>query len=181
MLRKSNSGRAGQSGAETTDAAAGKRSWAAMRDRLRQGREPLFGTATVEPPTFGRSTAGAGRDDDRAPVPESSPVQTAPAPTPADAVVAVYEPTGSGERTVAAQPPVSAREQQPATARPPAGTDRKAAAAGNGAGPAEARATGAQAFRPGAAAKVNAEPAPDATLGVRVGRVISVAGPWSWV
>ena len=141
MLRKSNSGRAGQSGAETTDAAAGKRSWAAMRDRLRQGREPLFGTATVEPPAFGRSSAAAGRDGDRAPAPERSAVPAGPATTPAevravgerDAVVAVYEPTASGDPAAAAPPPAGTREQQPATARPPAGADRKAAAAGNGA------------------------------------------------
>src|SRR4029453_8903120 len=98
MLRRSNSGRAGQSGAESTDAAAGKRSWAAMRDRLRQGREPLFGAATVEPPTFGRSSAAAGRDGDRTPAPERSAVQAGAAATPPDvralgvrdSVVAVY-------------------------------------------------------------------------------------------
>jgi uncharacterized protein len=38
----------------------------------------------------------------------------------------------------------------------------------------------AQAFRAGAAAKANAEPAPDGPPGVRIGRVISVAGPVVW-
>jgi uncharacterized protein len=189
MLRKSNSGRAGQSGAETTDGAAGKRSWAAMRDRLRQGREPLFGTATVEPPAFGRSSAAAGRDGVRAPAPERSAVPAGSATTPAevrsvgesDAVVAVYEPTASGDPAAAVPPPAGTREQQPATARPPAGADRKAAAAGNGAASTpEARVSSAQAFRPGAAAKASAEPAPDAAPGVRIGRVISVAGPLVW-
>ena len=189
MLRKSNSGRAGQSGPETTDAAAGKRSWAAMRDRLRQGREPLFGTATVEPPTFAKASGTAGRDGDQAAAAERPAMPAGPAAPPADvrsvgevdAVVAVYEPTAAGDHAAAAPPPPSPREQPPVAGRPPAGAERKAAAPGNGAAPAsETRTTSAQAFRPGAAAKGSAEPAPDPAPGVRIGRVISVAGPLVW-
>ena len=189
MLRKSNSGRAGQSGAETTDAAAGKRSWAAMRDRLRQGREPLFGTATVEPPTFGRSSGAAGRDGDRAPAPERSALQAGPAVPPAD-VRTVGEPmrwlrSTSRPLRASARRLRSRRRAHGSNSRPL--RDRRPAPSGKLPQPATAprlrprRApTAAQAFRPGAAAKGSAEPAPDAAPGVRIGRVISVAGPLVW-
>jgi hypothetical protein len=165
------------------------RSWAAMRARLRQGREPIFGAATVEPPAPARANPAAGRDGARASGAERAGRPAAPAPASApvgavnerDSVVAVYEPTSANAPTPAAEPPSGAREQQPApAARPPANADRKASAPGTAtAHLAETRASLAQAFKP-AAAKAGSEPAPDAAPGVRIGRVISVAGPQVW-
>jgi DNA helicase HerA-like ATPase len=189
MLRK-NSARPGQTAADqTTDTNGGKRSWAAVRARLRQGREPIFGAAVVEPPPPAKASPAAGHHGHQASAAESSARQaeTRAAPLHArpgyeqDAVVAVHEPAIADGK--APEDPMSAREQQATPgARPPANrADGKSAGGGNGAahGP-EARAHAAQAARAGAGSKAGSEPAPDAAPGARIGRVISVAGPLVW-
>jgi uncharacterized protein len=190
MLRKSNSARTGHPVADHTTDTGGKRSWAAMRARLRQGREPIFGAPVVEPPPPVKASAAAGRDGDRGPVPERSrQAEATPAPAHArsafeqDSVVAVHEAAISDGNARGAQPPVSAREQQaaPGASPPASGADGKAAAAGHGAGHApESRSNAPQASRAGAGTKARSEPAPDSAPGVRIGRVISVAGPLVW-
>jgi DNA helicase HerA-like ATPase len=191
MLRKSSSARAGQSATDTTTETSGNRSWAAMRARLRQGREPIFGAATAEPPAPARGAGATGtRDSARAPAPERSSRPAAPGPAPADprptgerdAVVAVYEDAPRNAEPSKADSQRSDQQHRATSGAPPppAGADRKAAAAGNGAAQAaEAVAQTLQALNLGAA-KLAAEPAPDAAPGARIGRVISVAGPLVW-
>jgi DNA helicase HerA-like ATPase len=189
MLRKSSSARAGQSAADNTTETAGKRSWAAMRARLRQGREPIFGAATVEPPAPARASATGTRDGARAPTLERSGPVAAPSPAPAnagapgerDAVVAAYEDPPRNDEPSNPEPRRGGQEHQTTTGALPvsAGADRRAAA-GNGAAQApEAVAQAAQASKLGAA-RPAAEAAPDAAPGARIGRVISVAGPLVW-
>ena len=79
MLRKPNSARTGQSAADHSTDGGGKRSWAAMRARLRQGREPIFGAAAVEPPPPVNAGPAAGRGGDRAAAPAASARQPEPA------------------------------------------------------------------------------------------------------
>jgi hypothetical protein len=82
MLRKSNSARAGSAADDTIDPGASKRSWAVMRARLRQGREPIFGAAAVEPPPA--TTSQASRDGGRPAAAEHSGRPAEPTP-PAEA------------------------------------------------------------------------------------------------
>ena len=63
MLRKSNSARTEKGAADSTkDSAGGSRSWAAMRARLRHGREPIFEATADEPPPA-RSVSTEARKD----------------------------------------------------------------------------------------------------------------------
>jgi uncharacterized protein len=187
MLRKPNSARAGQPAADHTTDTGGKRSWAAMRARLRHGREPTFGAAAVEPPPRANAGPVAGRSGDRG----SAPASSAKHPEPArafgrsayeqDSVVAVHEDAARDDAPTAADARKTDPEPQATAGAPPAnGADGKpAAATGNGAAQApESRSHAAS--RAGAGAKAGAEPAPDAAPGVRIGRVISVAGPLVW-
>jgi uncharacterized protein len=190
MLRKSNSAPAGRPAADhTTDAAGGKRSWAAMRARLRQGREPIFGAEVVEPPPPANPGPAAGRDGNRGSAPASPGQPTEPARAQGrsafeqDSTVAVHEDASRNEEPIAADPRQVHQDHHPpfgatATAN---GADGKAAAGGNGAAHApEFRPHAGQAFRAGGVAKGDPEPAPDTAPGARIGRVISVAGPLVW-
>jgi hypothetical protein len=187
MLRKSNFTRAGQPEADQTTDTGGQRSWAAMRARLRQGREPIFGAAAVEPPTPVDADAGAGREANRSPAPASPGSQAEPPPPRGrsayeqDSVVAVHEDAVRDEAMTTAEPP---RSQHPAAASgtgPANGADRPTAAAGNGAAhPPEARSQATHAGRAGAGIKAAPEPTPNTAPGPRIGRVISVAGPLVW-
>jgi Helicase HerA, central domain len=188
MLRKSNSTRAGQPAADHSDT-GGKRSWAAMRARLRQGREPMFGVAAVEPPPAVDMAAAPGRDGNRRSGPASSAKHAEPARPHGrsayeqDSVVAVHEDAAGDDASAAAAPRNSQHEHQATTrAAPPAnGADQPIAAAGNGAAhAANSRSTAVQAPRAGAGMKTVSEPAPDTAPGARIGRVISVAGPLVW-
>jgi uncharacterized protein len=187
MLRKPDSARAGQPAADHTPD-AGKRSWATVRARLRQGREPIFGAAAVEPPPAAKGGPAAGRDGDRASAPASSATHPEPARSHGrsayeqDSVVVVHDDAPRNEAPTAADQRDSQWDHPPAAgARSPAnGVDGKSAAAGNGAAHAPgARSHATQASRAGAGAKASSEPAAE-TPGARIGRVISVAGPLVW-
>ena len=188
MLRKSNSARSGQPAADQTSDTVGNRSWAAMRARLRQGREPMFGAAALEPPPAKAATAAA--HDGREPS-ERSARQAEPTRAPADArsgfdqdsVVAVHEAASSNANARGAHPPRGGGAPRAAPGGGPRakGADGRASAAGNGATHApESRSHAAHDSRAAAGAKAGAEPAPDTAPGARIGRVISVAGPLVW-
>src|SRR5918992_4613003 len=141
MLRKSDSAPAGRPAADhTTDTTGGNRSWAAMRARLRQGREPTFGTAAVEPPPPAHP-APAGREGNRASAPASPGKPAEPARAHGrsapeqDAGAAIREDAKRNDEPTAADPRQVHQDHQPTSgATPPAnGADRKAAGGGNGA------------------------------------------------
>jgi uncharacterized protein len=189
MLRKSDSAGPGQPAAEHTPDTGGKRSWEAMRARLRQGREPIFGAAAVEPPPPAKGGPAAGRHGDRASAPVSSAIQ--PEPVRAHGRSAYQQESGSAvqdnparnEEPAAADPRKSHWDHQPAPGAKPLanGVDGKAVAAGNGAARApESRSHAAQPSKASGGAKTGPEQAPDAAPGARIGRVISVAGPLVW-
>ena len=159
-----------------------------MRDRLRQGREPIVRDRNRRAARLRQSEAEpqaataierrrpsaqpAGRSG-RAGRPRRSVNER-------DAVVAVYEPTAAGDHAARA----AAAERHGSSSPPrcaPAGRRRaesRRTRQRRGASSEDARTRpGVPAWR---AAKAGAEPAPDATPGVRIGRVISVAGPLVW-
>ena len=104
MLRKSSSGRSAPPEADKT--AGSSRSWAAMRARLRQGREPIFGGPAGEPPPAAKPTPATNPLGHKATVPERTAKPAGPTSAPAqarpaaqqDAVPAVHEPTVSKEQ-----------------------------------------------------------------------------------
>jgi hypothetical protein len=186
MLRKSSSGRSAPPEADKT--AGGSRSWAAMRARLRQGREPIFGGPAGEPPPAPKPTPATSPLGHKAAVPERAAKPAAPTSAPAqaspaaqqDAVVAVHEPAVSKEQRATAPAPTSPlnHQQTPSEAPPAAnGPDHKG---GNGADHGAPAPAPAPRFKPDAGVSAAFEARPDATPGARIGRVISVAGPLIW-
>ena len=190
MLRKPSSARTEKGAADSANDTGGKRSWAAMRARLRQGREPIFGATAVEPPPT-KAAPMATRE-------EAGPSSAASARPNGD------RPRTSGAHEVAgnAQAPAAwgAAQSEPGPAPFPAApeesraqgqrTSPEAATAANGASPASAgvakapgsaeqRRIPAPAAKTGASVKADPERAPEAT-GPRIGRIISVAGPLVW-
>src|SRR5688572_25889901 len=145
MLRKSSSGRGAPPEADKT--AGGSRSWAAMRARLRQGREPILGDAAGEPPPAAKSTPATNslglktalserpaRPAGPISAPASPPISAPAAPTrPAaqhDGAVAAHDPTVSRQQQIPAPAPSSTsnHQQAPPEAAPRTnGADHKAA------------------------------------------------------
>ncbi|HEX6114622.1 MAG TPA: ATP-binding protein [Geminicoccaceae bacterium] len=183
MLRKSSSAQGAPPQADDTD--GGKRSWAAMRARLRQGREPIFGAPAVEPTPVKPSPGTSAPLGHKAPASERSAKPAAPTPAPAparpgseqDSVVAVHEAAVAPEQRPDAAAPASASNRQATSEAPPPanGADHKGA---NGAD--QGSQAPAPPFKPDAGVSAGFEARPDATPGVRIGRVISVAGPLVW-
>ena len=183
MLRKSSSARDAPPEADKT--AGGSRSWAAMRARLRQGREPIFGTSDGHPPPAAKPAPAASPPGHKAaalerpakpPMSPSTPAQARPAAE--QDAVAVHEPAASQEQRPAAPAPSSPSKHRAAAseASPPAnGADHKGA---NGLDH-DARAP-EPAVEPDAGVSAAFEARPDATPGAHLGRVISVAGPLVW-
>ena len=163
-----------------------------MRARLRQGREPMFGAAALEPPAAAKTATVAGHHGREASPSERSAKQAEPARAPThtrsafeeDSVVAVHEDAARNDEPAAAHPRRSHQDHQATSGAPPqaSGAERKAAPApGDGAAHEPgSRSPAAQASRASAGAKAVVEPAPDASPGARIGRVISVAGPLVW-
>jgi uncharacterized protein len=177
MLRKSNSARPGSSGGDR------KPSWAAMRARLRQGREPIFGAADVEPPpaaggatnrdgsgppTAALPAGGNGEAGKPAAQPNAGPIRDANAPAAKAQAPAAGSGTGSGV--------FQAAQSRPAPAPSAKGADRPA--------PAAAKAEPRRPPQPPAGSAVAAtgqvDRAPETDTGPCIGRVISVAGPLVW-
>ena len=191
MLRKSNSARSGQPAADHTTDTGGKRSWAAMRARLRQGRDPSFAAAAVEPPLATKSATAAGHDSREASPSERPVKQAEPARAPAharsafeqDSVVVVHEDAARNDEPTAAHPRRSHQDHQATSEATPqaSGADRKAAAPGNGAAHApEPRSHAASAGKASPVSSASFEAGPEAAPGAWIGRVISVAGPLVW-
>ena len=189
MLRKSSSART-EKGAADSGKDGGKRSWAAMRARLRQGREPIFGAAAVEPPP-----AKPVPTEPRAAAEPSSAASGRPNGDP-PSTSRTHEVADNGQSTAArgteqtapapAAPPApshasSAQGQQPGREGAAAnGADAAAAAVAKPPGSAEQRRTPAPAAKPGAAVRSDPERAPEPDTGPCIGRVISVAGSLVW-
>ena len=175
MLRKSNSARTEKGAADSTkDSAGGSRSWAAMRARLRHGREPVVEATAGEPPparsmstepTKGRSSAAQpfGRANGEARKP----------PEGHDGLAAKgQQAVARGQPEIAsptAQTPTSAKEPDPPGGRagPPTaatakGPERPSAAVAKAADPAEQRRMPAPPARTGVPTRVvpSARPRP---------------------
>jgi DNA helicase HerA-like ATPase len=200
MLRKSSSAR--DAPPEADKSAGSSRSWAAMRARLRQGREPIFGAPEGHAPAAKPAPSPGGLGHKAPPERPAKPTAPGPVPAPArpaaehDSAVADHDPA------VADHDPAVAQERQPIAAAPtsrPNPPPARSGAAPHGANGADhngANGTdrGGQAptsaFRPDAGKPELAKPdtgssasfeaRPDATPGARIGRVISVAGPLVW-
>ena len=71
MLRKPSSARTEKGAADSANDTGGKRSWAAMRARLRHGREPIF-AATAGEPAAAKPASTEARKDAEAPAAESA-------------------------------------------------------------------------------------------------------------
>jgi hypothetical protein len=188
MLRKSNSARTEKGAADSAkDSAGAKRSWAAMRARLRHGREPIFGETADEPPpakpasTEARKDAGAaaaepfGRANGEArKPPDGNHELAAKGQEAARGAQATQSPT--------APTPTASKEPNPSVgqASPPTSATAKGPERVKAADPAEQRRMPAAPARTGAPNRVGPERAPEADTGPRIGRVISVAGPLIW-
>ena len=183
MLRKSSSARGAPPEPDKT--ADGSRSWAAMRARLRQGREPIFAAPAGEPPPAAKPAPATSPVGHKVPASErpAKPGVQASAPAQARAGAEQNSAATARETTVAQEqrPPVAAptsgsSRQATSEAPPPAnGTDQKG---GNGAD--HGAQASAPAVKPAAGFNAGFEARPDATPGARIGRVISVAGPLVW-
>ena len=181
MLRKSNSARAGSSAGDN------KPSWAAMRARLRQGREPIFGAAEVEPPPA-ESPAPATRREDAAagPGPGNGEARKSAAPADPAAAKAQAAPAAAKADTAASAAASDAPDSRvtPAKSDPPTvakGPDGATSATAKPADDkAEVRRPAAPAVRSGTGPAVDPDRAPKADTGPCIGRVMSVAGPLVW-
>jgi uncharacterized protein len=183
MLRKSSSARGAPPEADKTT--GGSRSWAAMRARLRQGREPIFDAPAGEPPPAGKPAPATSHLGHKAPPLERSAKPAVPASAPAQARTGAEPNSGVAGH----EPPVS-QEQRPTAAAPASGSNRPATSEAPSAANAADHKGGngvdhgaeapAPAFRPDAGVGAGFEARPDATPGARIGRVISVAGPLIW-
>ena len=192
MLRKSNSARAGNGAAQSTnEPAGGKRSWAAMRARLRQGREPMFGATEVEPPPpaavesprdNGSSGAASADNADRA-VPETvGPPEYRPAK--GDDAAAVDVRDGGAPDVAAAPPKDSSSPVEPSGSDAPPAVDEPDQAHSTAPKTADKKAEPRRMPPPAAktppAARAEPQRAPEVDTGPCIGRVISVAGPLVW-
>jgi uncharacterized protein len=198
MLRKSNSVRTERGGADQAqDTGGGKRSWAAMRARLRQGREPIFGATAIEPPPAkpadarkeaGPSSAASGR-------PNGDAARAAGGTQHAVKGQGAMRGGNDAIESPAVPPPSDAsmpQDGQASSGRGLAADDANAHGAPSGHGAAATSATAANAFEPaeprrtlaaaktGTVTKADPERAPEADAGPHIGRVISVAGPLVW-
>ena len=183
MLRKSSSARGAPPEPDKT--ADGSRSWAAMRARLRQGREPIFAAPAGEPPPAAKPAPATSPVGHKAPASErpakpgvqaSAPAQARAGAKQNSAVTARETTVAQEQRPPAAAPTSGSSRQATSEAPPPAnGADQKG---GNGAD--HGAQASAPAVKPATGFNAGFEARPDATPGARIGRVISVAGPLVW-
>jgi DNA helicase HerA-like ATPase len=158
-----------------------------MRARLRQGREPIFGAAEVEPPPA-ESPAPATRREDAAagPGPGNGEARKSAAPADPAAAKAQAAPTAAKADTAASAAASDAPDSRvtPAKSDPPTvakGPDGATSATAKPADDkAEVRRPAAPAVRSGTGPAVDPDRAPKADTGPCIGRVMSVAGPLVW-
>jgi len=193
MLRKPSSARTEKGAADSTkDTTGGKRSWAAMRARLRQGREPIFGAAAVEPPpakpgpTEARHAAGPSAAAAAARPYGDAPKTSGTGEVAGNGQAAAARGASQIESPTAPSPtppkdPVAQAQQATAPEASAAnGAALASAAVAEAPDATEQRRRPAPPTRTGAATKTDPERAPEADTGPRIGRVISVAGPLVW-